>query len=105
MDLSTLKKLKGNIAREKRVGRGVGSGHGGHTSGASLAAVKKARLPGAAPKDKNQEPAERLDRDLKAAKTRCTRDFLKSADLGTKVRKNVLRFLFRFFPCLELVRL
>ncbi|KKU32183.1 MAG: 50S ribosomal protein L15 [candidate division WWE3 bacterium GW2011_GWA1_46_21] len=33
MDLSTLKKLKGNIAREKRVGRGVGSGHGGHTSG------------------------------------------------------------------------
>ncbi|KKU50858.1 MAG: 50S ribosomal protein L15 [candidate division WWE3 bacterium GW2011_GWC1_47_10] len=36
MDLSTLKKLKGNIAREKRVGRGVGSGHGGHTSGRGL---------------------------------------------------------------------
>jgi large subunit ribosomal protein L15 len=33
MDLSNLLKLQGNSHKKKRVGRGIGSGKGGHTSG------------------------------------------------------------------------
>ncbi len=33
MELDNLKKIKGNKLKRNRVGRGIGSGHGGHTSG------------------------------------------------------------------------
>lgn len=33
MELHNLSKIKGNKSKRTRVGRGIGSGHGGHTSG------------------------------------------------------------------------
>lgn len=36
MDLSNLNKIKGNKSKRARVGRGIGSGSGGHTVGAGM---------------------------------------------------------------------
>jgi large subunit ribosomal protein L15 len=33
MELYNIQKIKGNKSKKARVGRGIGSGHGGHTSG------------------------------------------------------------------------